>query len=87
MNKAIADERGADVILSTAHKAKGREWRSVQIAGDFREPKEDDDGQQREVPRAEMMLSYVAVTRAKLALDPAGVAWIDKYLTTPSSCP
>ena len=87
INRLTRDESRADIVISTAHKAKGREWRSVQIAGDFREPKEDDDGKQREVPRAELMLSYVAVTRAKLALDPAGVAWIGKYLTTPSSCP
>jgi len=87
LNRLTRDESRADVVISTAHKAKGREWRSVQIAGDFREPKGDDDGQPGEIPRAEMMLSYVAVTRAKLALDPAGVAWVDKYATAVSSCP
>lgn len=56
------DERDADLIVSTAHKAKGREWATVQIASDFRPPEGDDD-------RAESMLSYVAVTRAREQLD------------------
>jgi superfamily I DNA/RNA helicase len=29
------DENSADVVLSTAHKAKGREWDSVRLAADF----------------------------------------------------
>ncbi len=87
LSRLTRDESRADVVISTAHKAKGREWRSVQIATDFREPKETEDGKQGQIQRPEMMLSYVAVTRAKLALDPAGVAWVGKYLKTPSSCP
>ncbi|MEK8108688.1 hypothetical protein NKG94_34645 [Micromonospora sp. M12] len=33
---ALVEERTADVIVSTAHKAKGREWGTVLIADDFR---------------------------------------------------
>jgi UvrD/REP helicase N-terminal domain/UvrD-like helicase C-terminal domain len=65
----MVDERYADVVISTAHKAKGREWDQVRIAGDFQEPKE--------ISPAELMLAYVAVTRAKLALGRGGLKWID----------
>lgn len=75
----LSDERGAHLVMSTAHKAKGREWDSVKIAGDFREPKPNGDGTPGEVPREEAMLAYVAVTRARLTLDRGGLAWIDKY--------
>lgn len=62
---AIPEER-ADVVLSTAHKSKGREWGSVKIAADF-QPSEDREGEG--LSRSEAMLMYVAVTRAKKALD------------------
>jgi len=61
-------ERDADVIVSTAHKAKGREWNSVQIGGDFTAPK--DGG---ELGADELRLAYVAVTRAKRELDVSAV--------------
>jgi hypothetical protein len=70
---AAVDESEADLILSTAHKAKGREWDSVRIAPDFREPREGED-----VDRAEAMLAYVAITRAKLVLDDLALRWIEK---------
>jgi hypothetical protein len=76
----LCDERRAEVVISTAHKAKGREWDSVRIASDFREPKKKDDGSDGAVPREEAMLAYVAVTRAKLTLDRSGLAWVDRYL-------
>ncbi len=72
---ASVNEDSADLIVSTAHKAKGREWDSVKIASDFNAPQEG------EVPRRdEMMLMYVGVTRAKIALDRSGVAWIDQFI-------
>jgi macrodomain Ter protein organizer (MatP/YcbG family) len=53
----------ADVVVSTGHKAKGREWESVRLGNDFRAPKDkgyhDEDGN----------LLYVAVTRAIETLD------------------
>jgi hypothetical protein len=92
--RGLSDERYASLIISTAHKAKGREWDTVQIAGDFREPKkkqdetaglsrirldEEDDGQP-EIRRDEAMLAYVAVTRARQILDRSGLAWVDEWL-------
>jgi hypothetical protein len=80
----LCDERDAHTIVSTAHKAKGREWDSVRIASDFREPAKDPEKPDAdpEVPAEQAMLAYVAVTRARLTLDREGLAWVDKYLPT-----
>lgn len=68
---AASREGDADLIVSTAHKAKGREWDAVKIANDFKVPEEG------ETPsRQELMLAYVAVTRAKMVLDQGGLAWV-----------
>jgi superfamily I DNA/RNA helicase len=61
-------EESCDEVVSTAHKAKGREWETVTLAGDFPEPTE------RELTTEEWRLLYVAVTRAQLGLDISGVA-------------
>lgn len=74
----LAPENKAQVTLSTAHKSKGREWDRVRIAGDFREPKRDDNGRLTMPGRDEMMLAYVAVTRAKQVLDPGGLSWVNE---------
>lgn len=76
----LTDERYADVVVSTAHKAKGREWNRVQIATDFPEPKSTDEDKAPKVAREDAMLAYVAVTRAQLVLDREGLAWVDDYL-------
>lgn len=65
VKSAREDEEGADVVLSTAHKAKGREWDSVRLAGDF--AKLDSKGH-RTHNEAESRLFYVAMTRAKRVL-------------------
>lgn len=62
LDDLTADEGRADVIVSTAHKAKGREWPRVQIASDF-SPELD------VLPDGELRLGYVAVTRARKTLD------------------
>ncbi len=59
-------EEDAEVIVSTAHKSKGREWDAVQLAGDFPPPEKIND--------EELRLLYVAATRAKLTLDIEAVA-------------
>jgi len=69
-----------DVIVSTAHKAKGREWPIVEIGQDFYPPKRRDDGTLHEPDPAEVRLAYVATTRAKLVLHRGSLAWIDTYL-------
>lgn len=54
-------EQNAQAVVSTAHKAKGREWNRVKLAADFTEPSEEAVGEWR--------LLYVAATRAKHVLD------------------
>ena len=81
----LDEETRAQVIVSTAHKAKGREWHSVRIAGDFHPPKDtdqrDDNGNlvPGRVDDAEARLAYVAITRARHHLDRGGLAWIDHH--------
>lgn len=61
----MPSESAATIIVSTAHKSKGRQWGSVQLAGDFPEPKDN-----QPVPSLdELRLLYVAVTRARYELD------------------
>lgn len=55
----IVPENKATVVVSTAHKAKGRQWGTVQIADDFPDDPSD----------PELKLLYVAVTRPRYALD------------------
>jgi hypothetical protein len=75
---SCVDADRSDVIISTAHIAKGLEWNRVQIGEDFYPPKYI-DGVQQPLSREEAMLAYVAVTRAQLELDDFGLSWIYKY--------
>ena len=78
---ALAEETHADVTVSTAHKAKGREWPTVRIGHDFPQPKDTDPGARKadqvaeQVSDADARLAYVAVTRARHRLDLGGLAW------------
>lgn len=71
--KASVNENEADLIVTTAHKSKGREWNKVRIANDFTAPEEGE-----EPSRPEIMLMYVAVTRAKEVLDCSALSWIEE---------
>lgn len=68
-------EEHATLVVSTAHKAKGREWDTVKLASDFRFP----DGAE-DLPIAEWRLLYVACSRAKLTLDVSAAQPIMKLL-------
>ncbi|MCX5016709.1 UvrD-helicase domain-containing protein [Streptomyces sp. NBC_00555] len=78
----LSPEEKATVTVSTAHKAKGREWASVRIGKGFLAPPVDDHGLQRPLNPSEARLIYVAVTRAGHLLDTEGISWIDGYETT-----
>lgn len=90
----LVPEPHAEVTVSTAHKAKGREWPHVRISPDFTPPPDagDIDAIGRPIPGpinpVEARLAYVAVTRARHHLDPAGLAWIAEHPDNPglSSC-
>lgn len=60
---AAQPEAQAELVVTTAHKSKGREWRNVRLADDFRHP--DSKGYTRE----DANLLYVAITRAQQGLD------------------
>ncbi len=65
-------EEDADLIISTAHKSKGREWDTVRLAGDFPDG-HSEDGAPSIPDDSELRLLYVAVTRARLQLDVSDV--------------
>lgn len=69
----MGNEEGADLVLSTAHSAKGREWETVRIASDFKAPQDD-----APLGRPEAMLLYVGLTRARNVLDRTNVSWVDQ---------
>ncbi|MER8072980.1 UvrD-helicase domain-containing protein [Streptomyces sp. NPDC094034] len=81
----LAQEDQADVTISTAHRAKGREWPNVRIADDFTPPKDTDQHDETGQPipgpidDAEARLAYVAVTRARHRLDIGGLSWINHH--------
>jgi hypothetical protein len=81
----LSEETGAEVTVSTVHKAKGREWSSVRIANDFTEPEDPDNIDRTGEPLpgpidpAEARLAYVAVTRARHRLDLGGLSWINRH--------
>ncbi|MEW2400282.1 UvrD-helicase domain-containing protein [Streptomyces sp. NPDC046862] len=81
----LAPEPHAQITVSTAHKAKGREWPRVLIADDFARAKNDTaDDQDPPTPPdpvddAEARLAYVAVTRTRRRLDLGGLSWIHDH--------
>jgi superfamily I DNA/RNA helicase len=70
LGRTTNEESRAGVVISTGHKAKGREWETVLLADDFRIYKskaQPDDPD--EFDQAELRLLYVAMTRARRALQ------------------
>jgi len=59
----LSAQEEADVVISTAHRSKGREWPTVRLASDF-EPQGNG-----ELAAPEWRLLYVAATRATTTLD------------------
>ncbi|WP_159080861.1 UvrD-helicase domain-containing protein, partial [Nocardia suismassiliense] len=66
-----------DVMVSTAHKAKGLEWDRVRIGRDFKGPTIDPGTGELTMPGPEeLRLAYVAVTRARKHLDPGSLSYV-----------
>lgn len=82
-----AAEQDADRTISTLHKAKGREWSRVRLASDFSVPGTDDDGEPHLPSRDELMVSYVAITRAMHRLDLGNLDWARMWLDRPAPQP
>lgn len=66
LERAVPEDQ-AELVVSTAHKSKGREWGTVRIADDFESKSKD--GKPKDLEPGEIMLRYVAVTRAKDRID------------------
>lgn len=83
----LSVEQGAEIVVSTAHKAKGREWAFVRIGEDFTEPMNQEETDENgdplpgDIDDAEARLAYVAVTRARARhrLDIGGLGWINQH--------
>lgn len=74
----LVGESSAELVVSTAHRAKGREWDRVRIHTDFRPPSPDPVTKNVTIRREEARLAYVAVTRARRHLDAEALAWVDQ---------
>jgi len=61
--------RESSVVLSTTHKAKGREWDSVELTDDFRVATGKAGIGPTDYEREELRIAYVALTRAKHSLN------------------
>ena len=72
----LCSEQQAELVGSTAHRSKGREWPAVRIHDDFRAPKPDQKTGLVVLRREEARLAYVAVTRAREQLDDTALAWV-----------
>jgi superfamily I DNA/RNA helicase len=68
LSSVAENPRESTVILSTTHKAKGREWDHVELADDFNVEVKEKDEPLNDYEREEMRIMYVALTRAKQSL-------------------
>lgn len=75
-------EDAADLVISTAHKSKGREWPEVRFSTDF-PPREKSSSSgssaakaEPEVSSEDIRLLYVAATRAERVLDAESHPWL-----------
>ncbi|WP_432175594.1 UvrD-helicase domain-containing protein [Streptomyces sp. Tue6028] len=82
----LVPEPQAQVSVSAAHKAKGREWALVKIADDFTPPRATstlphppEHTAPGPINDSEARLAYVAVTRTRRRLDLGGLSWIDQH--------
>jgi superfamily I DNA/RNA helicase len=79
---AVAESADAQLVLTTAHKAKGLDWDYVQIANDFEILADTEallaDDPYAQIEQQEINLLYVAFTRAKkeLALNDETKQWL-----------
>lgn len=71
-------EKYADVVISTLHRSKGRQWEHVQIGDDINFT--EDEGKVVPPPRPEQMLFYVGTTRAQNSLSRGPLSKIDRLL-------
>ncbi len=78
--EAVAAPTGEEILMTTAHKAKGLEWMDVVLTDDFTDMKSEKDKAGRMIPpdREEVNLLYVAMTRALrgISIHPSMMEWL-----------
>lgn len=85
------NDNNPDIVVTTAHKSKGREWDYVLIHSDFEESQkgvleahesEEDiyDEEAKTMPDSEVRLLYVALTRPKLGLYVGNITRLLAYI-------
>ncbi len=67
LSRNVKTEASADVVITNAHQAKGRQWETVRLEDDFPHPENRGDDEARW--RESLRVAYVAVTRAQQGLD------------------
>jgi len=77
-----------DVVISTAHKSKGREWPVVEVGADFQPPPPVLDPFTGEmgpgpIKKADAMLHYVTVTRGRQRVHRGSLKFIDDHIDEP----
>ncbi|MCA1217376.1 UvrD-helicase domain-containing protein [Streptomyces sp. 8L] len=86
--EARDEETRPELVVSTAHKSKGREWDQVQVWSDFPQPKEDTKTGELILPAQDKLrLAYVTVTRARKRLDIGSLGWIHTVGTLADTLP
>lgn len=77
----MPSEASSGLVISTAHKAKGREWHRVQLGNDFPDPVRDARAagslNDPDASNEELRLLYVAVTRGQHQVDATAVPYFD----------
>lgn len=68
LKQLVVNERKAELVLTTAHKAKGLEWDHVKLGNDFASCY-DEKGQVVQPKDDEANIIYVAMTRARVGLE------------------
>src|SRR5262249_15452787 len=75
LNRTEDGEENSDIIISTAHRAKGREWVEGRLMDSFLKSRPRRQGQSKEpfkgIDPAELRLFYVALTRAREEIEVA----------------
>lgn len=79
LDRRMPQERYADLVVSTAHKSKGCEWDTVELGHDFPSGV-DKNGDPAPLDAEAWRLLYVAVTRAKHAVDVGSVQPINDLM-------
>lgn len=80
LSDKLVPAKMAQTQIITAHTSKGLEFNRVMIWNDYFEPEPDADGNPGEMAKGEIMLSYVAITRAMELVYRGSLAMIDDYV-------